>query len=73
VIDAGMGLMAFIAHESIVGGANLVATTLYETLSYRVRNGFGLGESLHLQLDNTTSENKNLTLIGAVGLLVQRG
>jgi hypothetical protein len=43
-----MGLMAFIARESIVGGAKVVATTLYETLSYRVRNGFGLGQSLHL-------------------------
>jgi hypothetical protein len=48
-------------------------TTLYETLAYRVQNDFGLGQRLHLQLDNTTSENKNLTMIGAVGLLVQRG
>ncbi|KAL3894263.1 MAG: hypothetical protein SGPRY_013857, partial [Prymnesium sp.] len=70
VLDAGVGMMAFVARIALGGGANLVATVLILTLVKHVEIGRPLGAKLHLQLDNTTAENKNKTLLGTVALLV---
>jgi len=43
------------------------------TLLKRVELGRPLGSTLHLQLDNTTGENKNATVLGFMALLVHWG
>lgn len=73
VLDAGVGMLAYIAHAALGGGPNLVCTVLLLTLFHHVAVGRPLGSRLHVQLDNTTAENKNVTLIGVVGLLVAWG
>lgn len=73
VIDAGVGMLAYIAHMALGGGPNLVATVLLLTLAHHVEAGRPLGARLHLQLDNTTAENKNNVIIGVAGLLVAWG
>ena len=73
VLDAGVGMMAYVARSCIGGGANLVCTVLMLAMFCHVKLGRPLGQVLHLQLDNTTSENKNLTVIALVALLVLRG
>ena len=72
VLDAGVGMMAYVARTCVGGGANLVCTVLMLALFCHVKLGRPLGTVLHLQLDNTTSENKCLTVIALVGLLVHR-
>lgn len=72
-LDAGLGMLVFIARVGLGGGPNLVSTVLYLTLMKHVELGRPLGRRLHLQLDNTTAENKNQTMIGAVALLVAWG
>jgi len=73
VLDAGVGMMVFIARTALGGGGNLTATVLMLSLMHHVKLGRELGDSLHLQLDNTTAENKNNTLLGCVGLLIAWG
>ena len=51
----------------------MVSTVLLLSLMRHVELGRPLGARLHLQLDNTTAENKNKTLLGTVGLLVAWG
>lgn len=63
-------MFVFVARAALGGGANLICTVLMLTLSAHVVLGRPLGKRLHLQLDNTTSENKNKTLLGFVALLV---
>lgn len=70
VLDAGVGMMAYVARSCIGGGANLVCTVLMLTLFCHVRLGRPLGDELHLQLDNTTAENKNWIVIALLGWLV---
>ena len=52
-------MMVFIARAGLGGGANLVCTVLMLSLFTHVGLGRILGAELHLQLDNTTAENKN--------------
>lgn len=66
-------MLVFIAHAALGGGPNLVCTVLILTLAVHVQLKRPLGRRLHLQLDNTTSENKNNTLLGCVALLVAWG
>lgn len=73
VLDAGVGMLVYVARAALGGGPNLVCTVLYLSLMMHVQLGRPLGHRLHLQLDNTTAENKNRTLIGGVGLLVAWG
>lgn len=73
VLDAGVGMLIFIARAALCGGSNLVCTVLMLTLAHHVAVGRPLGRRLHLQLDNTTAENKNSTVLGFVALLVQWG
>lgn len=65
--------MVFIAHAALGGGPDLVCTVLMLTLAAHVALNRPLGRRLHLQLDNTTSENKNKTVLGLVALLVAWG
>eukprot|EP00966_Prymnesium_polylepis_P335253 7390619-Prymnesium_polylepis.1 len=64
--------MVYVARACIGGGANLVCTVLMLALFCHMRLGRVLGHVLHVQLDNTTSENKNLTVIALLALLVHR-
>ena len=109
VLDAGLGMMAYVAPSFVGGGANLVCTVLMLALFCHIRSGRRLGQVssvpaactiaplhhcatiapftidqhpptkcislqvLHLQLDNTTAENKNNTVIGLLALLVAWG
>jgi len=74
VLDAGpYGMLVFLAAAAIGGGANLVCTVLMLSLHEHIRSGRALGMKLHLQLDNTSAENKNRTVISFVALLVQWG
>ena len=72
VLDAGVGMMAYIARTCIGGGANLVCTVMMLALFCHHKLGRSLGHVFHLQLDNTTSENKCLCVIACVALLVHR-
>ena len=73
VLDAGVGMMTYIARACIGGGANLVCTVMMLALFCHHKLGRALGHVFHLQLDNTTSENKCLCVIGCVSLMVHRG
>lgn len=73
VLDAGVGMLVYVARLALGGGPNLVCTVLYLAIAMHVQLGRPLGHRLHLQLDNTTAENKNRTLIGGVALLVAWG
>lgn len=70
---AGVGMFVYIAREALGGGPNLVGTVLIMSLLAHIEHGRPLGRKLHLQLDNTSAENKNLTIIGLVALLVAWG
>lgn len=66
-------MYVFIAREALGGGPNLVCTVLVLSIRAHLEAGRPLGSKLHLQLDNTTSENKNIAVIGLVALLVAWG
>lgn len=66
-------MLMFVARAALGGGPNLVCTVLLLTIVAHVSLGRPLGRRLHLQLDNTTAENKNNTLLGFVALLVAWG
>ena len=71
VLDAGVGMLCFLARNGMYGGANLIVTVLYLTLfHHHQQSNRPIGRHLHIGLDNTTGENKNETVIGGVGLLV---
>lgn len=70
---AGVGMYIFLAREALGGGPNLVCTVLLLSLRAHINVGRPLGAKLHLQLDNTTAENKNNTVLGLVALLVAWG
>ena len=72
VLDAGVGMMVYIARACIGGGPNLVCTALMLSLFCHLELGRPLGHVLHLQLDNTTAENKCLCVIAVLALLVHR-
>ena len=67
----GYGITPFLVHNSQKGGANLTWTVLWLTLC-AMRRRFGVyPEELHLQLDNTTGENKNEATVCMAAYLVQ--
>lgn len=70
---AGVGMYVFLARDALGGGPNLVCTVLMLSLRAHLDVGRPLGTKLHLQLDNTTAENKNNTVLGMVALLVAWG
>ena len=67
------GFCPFIVHNSSKAGANLMLTVVWVTL-LRMRDYHGyLPDELHLQLDSTSAENKNSTVISFCAWLVARG
>ena len=72
VMIAGIGMLCFLAHTRLGGGANLSCTCLYLTLIFLHENGYPLGYLFRLLLDNTTSENKCNETIFFICWLVQR-
>ena len=72
VMIAGVGMLCFLAHTRLGGGANLSCTCLYLTLIFLHENGYPLGYLFRLLLDNTTSENKCNETIFFICWLVQR-
>lgn len=66
-------MYVFLAREALGGGPNLVCTVLLLSLRAHMDVGRPMGTKLHLQLDNTTAENKNSTVLGVVALLVAWG
>lgn len=74
LLDAiGVGMYVYLAREALGGGPNLVGTVLVLSLHAHIEYGRPMGTKLHLQLDNTTAENKNTTILGLVSLLVAWG
>ena len=63
VMMAGFGMLCFIAHERLGGGANLSCTCVYLTLLYMKDKKYKIGRLFRLLLDNTTGDNKNNTCI----------
>jgi len=59
-------------YMQVHGGGNLTCTVIYLTL-LALSEKKDLGKDLHVQLDNTTSENKNWIVMCFVGWLVQMG
>ena len=67
----GFGMNCYLVHESVGGGSNLTCTAIYLTIQDAVRAGRPLPEELHISLDNTTGENKCVTVICFAGWLVK--
>ena len=72
-VSYGFGMLAFCAHESLGGGANLMLTCLHLTLLAHHMSGRVLGEVLHCQMDNTTGEMKTQATFAYLAYLVSRG
>lgn len=70
VCVAGVGMLMFVARAALGGGPNLVCTVLVLTIATHIALGRPLGRRLHVQLDNTTAENKNNVLLSLVALFV---
>ena len=69
----GFGFLPFLVHDSMKSGANLLWTVVWYTIqAMRAHYGF-LADELHLQLDNTTAENKNTIMLAIAGWLVGTG
>ena len=69
----GYGFTPFLVHDSMYSGANLLWTVVWHTI-VAMQTQFGyLPDELHLQLDNTSGENKNETMIAIGAWLVASG
>ena len=69
----GYGVNCYVVHESVGGGANLACTCIYLTLLDALEAGRPPPEELQFNLDNTTSENKCVTMFMFAGWLVLMG
>ena len=70
-ISYGYGMMAFLAHESVGEGANLMLTCVHLTLLAHVDSERQLGELAHLQMDNTTGEMKTQATLAYLAYQVE--
>ena len=66
----GYGFTAFLVHNSLTCGANLLWTVLWITITEMYAKRGYLPEELHIQLDNCFSENKNNIMIAMCAWLV---
>ena len=67
------GFMPFLVHDSQTYGANITWTVIWLSL-VRLRKKFGFWpQVLHVQLDNTSGENKNATTLAICSWLVATG
>ena len=70
----GEGCRIFVVPPNIVSGANLTITIIHLSVIAALRERGGvLPQELHLQLDNTTGDNKNETMMLYAAWLVQTG
>ena len=67
---ASVGMLCFVAHARLDGGANFTCTSVYLTLLFMVANGHELGSRCQLLLDNTAAGNKCNEVIFFLGWLV---
>jgi hypothetical protein len=67
----GFMLLHFIVMPNVYGGANLTCTVIYLMLLKLANSDRPIGRHFHLQLDNTTGENKNMTVIAFVAWLMK--
>ena len=70
---AGVGMLCFMSHTRLGGGANLSLTCIYLTLLHMVEHGHQLGSALTILLDNTTAENKCNEMLYVISRLVATG
>ena len=69
----GFGFTPFLVHDSMYAGANLMWTVVWMTINaMHAHYGF-LPDELHLQLDNTSGENKNETMVAIAAWLTAAG
>ena len=69
----GFGFTPYLLHNSASGGDNLVWTVIWDTIK-RMNAHYGYtADELFILLDNTTSDNKNMTMIGVCAWLVATG
>lgn len=69
----GFGFSPYLVHDSMFSGANLLWSVVWLTLC-AMQDHYGyLPRELHLQLDNTSGENKNMTMVAMASWLVQAG
>ncbi len=69
----GFGFSPYLVHDSMFSGANLLWSVVWLTLcSMQDHYGY-LPAELHLQLDNTSGENKNNTMVAMASWLVHAG
>ena len=66
----GMGMAAYVIHDSCGGGGAVTCTVLILILLCHARSTRPLGDMLHVQLDNTAAENKNEEVMATVAWLV---
>jgi hypothetical protein len=66
----GYGFTPFLVHDSQTMGGNLLWTVLWLTITAQAKAYGYLPSELHLQLDNTSSENKNDEMRGMCAWLV---
>ena len=69
----GFGFTPFLVHDSMFSGANLLWSVVWLTLCSMQEHYGYLPQELHLQLDNTSGENKNITMVAMASWLVQAG
>ena len=69
----GFGFTPFLVHDSMFSGANLLWTVVWLTLCSMQQHYGYLPQELHLQLDNTSGENKNITMLAMASWLVRAG
>jgi len=69
----GFGFIPYLIHDSVKHGANVTCTVLWDLLCrmYDVHGTWP--ELLHLQLDNCSGDNKNLTVFAFAAWLVASG
>ena len=69
----GFGFTPFLVHDSMFSGANLLWSVVWLTLCSMQQHYGYLPQELHLQLDNTSGENKNITMLAMASWLVRAG
>lgn len=69
----GFGFSPYLVHDSMFAGANLLWSVVWLTLCSMQHHYGYLPQELHLQLDNTSGENKNITMVAMASWLVHAG
>eukprot|EP00965_Chrysotila_dentata_P192494 6175206-Pleurochrysis_carterae.AAC.1 len=68
---AGLGMSLYVVRAGLGSGPNVVITVLMHSLMSLAQSSRPFGTRLHVQLDNTSGENKNVTMVGILAWLVK--